>query len=141
MTQRLVQAVAVAALLLTGATAQDNCPKTKAQTIDRSLVFEGSMDCGGISITVAGTQLTSPTHGCPLLAVETPAHEREVPQKDGLRTYAKVWDRVSVRTFHFECDQDWLLFLPWGSSCRFTRVTIGGVLPRMTTVPCAPIAP
>lgn len=137
----------LAALFANTATAQGNCPRTKAQTVPRDVQFYGVVKCGSVSLDIGGATFSGPNQGCPLLAVLVPQHEREVDQTNGANTQTRVYTQVSTRIYHFACDRDWLLFIPWDSTCRLVQEKAGSALPRMTTVPCpspvvaAPIAP
>ena len=141
MNRFIICIAAALAWLAAPAASQDSCPRTKAQTIGYSVTFHGVIDCGSVRIRIGDTEFSGPNQGCPLLAVETPQHEREVAQTNGNRTMVDVYAQVAVRVHHYTCDQDWLLFIPWGSACALLRTTNGAALPRMTTVPCAPLAP
>ena len=53
-------------------------------------------------------------------------------------TRTQLYAQVSTRIYHFACERDYLLFIPWDSSCRLVAEKAGAALPRMTTVPCEP---
>ena len=129
---------AAAALLAPFAPTQDGCPKTKAVTVPRAVEFHGAVKCGSVSLNIGGATVSGPSQGCPLLAVLVPEHECTENQASGARTYVQVYGQVTTRIYHFACERDWLLFLPWGSTCRLASDKAGAVLPRMTTVPCEP---
>ena len=129
---------AAAALLASCALAQEACPNTKAVTISRTVEFHGAVECGAVRLNIGGATLSRANQGCPLLAILVPEHEVAEPQANRARTRAHVYAHVTTRIYHFACEQDWLLFLPWGSTCRLARDKAGAVLPRMTTLPCEP---
>ncbi|MEC8252695.1 MAG: hypothetical protein VX044_05740 [Planctomycetota bacterium] len=130
---------AAAALLASCALAQDACPNTKAVTISRTVEFHGAVECGAVRLNIGGATLSRANQGCPLLAILVPEHEVAEPQTSRARTRTHVYAHVTTRIYHFACEQDWLLFLPWGSTCRLARDKAGAVLPRMTTLPCEPV--
>ena len=76
--------------------------------------------------------------GCPLLAVLVPEHELEEPQTNGSHTRTMVYGEATTRVYNFACEREWLLFIPWDSSCRLVAEKNGAALPRMTTIPCDP---
>lgn len=131
-------AAATAAVFVHCATAQMACPKTKAQTVPRDVEFHGVAKCGAVSLTIGGATISGPNQGCPLLAILVPEHEVEEPQTNGAHTRTQLYAQVSTRIYHFACERDYLLFIPWDSSCRLVAEKAGAALPRMTTVPCEP---
>ena len=133
--------VAAATLFASVAPGQGACPQTKAVTVPRAIQLHGTVKCGSVQLNIGGTTFSSPGQGCPLLALLIPEHELEAPQTNAQQTQAKVYAQVSTQIFHYECHRDWLLFIPWGSSCRLKAARVGGVLPRMNTSPCAPGRP
>ena len=128
---------AAAALFASAASGQGLCPQTKAVTVPRTIQFHGAVKCGSVRLNIGGTTFSSPGQGCPLLALLIPEHELEAPQTNGQQTQAEVYAQVSTQIFHYECRREWLLFIPWGSSCRLKAARVGGVLPRMTTSSCS----
>jgi len=134
-------AAALAATFANFAAAQTTCPKTKANTVPLDVQFFGMVKCGTVNITIGGATFSGPNQGCPLLAVRVPAHEVEVPQTNNSLTKTNVWAQVTTEVYHFTCKRDYLLFLPWDSTCTLERRAAGAVLPRMSTVPCDPTPP
>lgn len=132
---------AAAALCVNIAAAQGSCPRTKAVTVSRDIQFHGAVKCGSVQLNIGGTTFSSPGQGCPLLALLVPEHEIEAPQTNGQQTEATVYAQVSTQILHYECHRDWLLFIPWGSSCRLKTARAGGVLPRMNTSACSAVSP
>ena len=132
---------AAAALFASVAPGQGSCPQTKAVTVPRAIQFHGAVKCGSVRLNIGGTTFSSPGQGCPLLALLVPEHEVEAAQTNGQQTQAEVYAQVSTQIFHYECRREWLLFIPWGSSCRLKAARVGGVLPRMNTSPCSPERP
>ena len=128
---------AAAALFASVAPGQGSCPQNKAVTVPRAIQFHGAVKCGSVRLNIGGTTFSSPGQGCPLLALLIPEHELEAPQTNGQQTQAEVYAQVSTQIFHYECRREWLLFIPWGSSCRLKAARVGGVLPRMTTSSCS----
>ena len=128
---------AAAALFASAASGQGLCPQTKAVTVPRTIQFHGAVKCGSVRLNIGGTTFSSPGQGCPLLALLVPEHEVEAAQTNGQQTQAEVYAQVSTQIFHYECRREWLLFIPWGSSCRLKAARVGGVLPRMTTSSCS----
>lgn len=128
---------AAAALFASAASGQGLCPQTKAVTVPRTIQFHGAVKCGSVRLNIGGTTFSSPGQGCPLLALIVPEHEVEAAQTNGQQTQAEVYAQVSTQIFHYECRREWLLFIPWGSSCRLKAARVGGVLPRMTTSSCS----
>lgn len=137
MEHRIAWLAAAAALLAGSAPAQGSCPRTQAETVPRTVGFHGVVHCGAVSFQVGGATFSGPNQGCPLLAVLVPEHEREVPQTNGSQTRTSIYAQVATRVYHFACEREWLLFIPWDSTCRLVSENAGAVLPRMTTVPCA----
>lgn len=136
MMEMFTSSVACAAVLVGVATAQGSCPRTKAQTVPRTVEFHGAVQCGAVSFQVGGATFQGPNQGCPLLAVLVPEHERESPQTNGSQTRAHIYAQVATRVYHFACEREWLLFIPWDSTCKLVSESSGAVLPRMTTRPC-----
>ena len=128
---------AAAALFASAASGQGLCPQTKAVTVPRTIQFHGAVKCGSVRLNIGGTTFSSPGQGCPLLALIVPEHEVEAAHTNGQQTQAEVYAQVSTQIFHYECRREWLLFIPWGSSCRLKAARVGGVLPRMTTSSCS----
>lgn len=134
------QLFAVCAALLVGvAAAQGSCPRTQAETVARTIEFHGVVQCGAVRFQVGGATFSGPNQGCPLLAVLVPEHEQEAPQTNGSQTRTQVYAQVTTRIYHFACEREWWLFIPWDSTCRLVNEHAGAVLPRMTTVPCDPV--
>jgi len=124
-----------AALFAVAGTAQDNCPKTKAQHVPERFSFKGRQACPGISVNIGGASVATPGQQCPLVATYYPDHEIEVPSN--AETMVHVHATAPSYVYHFACVRDWLLIIPWGSTCQLSaRYTNVPVL-RMTTVPCA----
>lgn len=138
MSKVFFRTAAIAAVLVHGATAQTTCPKTRARTVPRDVEFHGAAKCGAVSLTIGGATFTGPDQGCPLLAVLVPEHELEEPQTNGSHTRTMVYGEATTRVYNFACEREWLLFIPWDSSCRLVAEKNGAVLPRMTTIPCDP---
>jgi hypothetical protein len=141
MKHMFVGVVALAAMFANPVIAQDTCPKTKAQTVPLDVQFFGLVKCGSVSFTIGGTTFSGPNQGCPLLAVQVPTHEVEVPQTNGNRTKTRIWGQVATEVYHYVCERDYLLFVPWDSTCTLERRHAGAALPRMTTVACDPWPP
>ena len=136
MSKVFFRTTAIAAVLAHVAAAQTTCPKTRARTVPREVEFHGAAKCGAVSLTIGGATFTGPDQGCPLLAVLVPEHELEEPQTNGSHTRTMVYGEATTRVYNFACEREWLLFIPWDSSCRLVAEKNGAVLPRMTTIPC-----
>lgn len=141
MRSRISWFIAAAMLTVDAAAAQGNCPKSKAVTIPRNVEFHGVIKCGSVKLNVGGATFSGPAQGCPLLAILVPEHEVEAVQTNGERTQTRVYEQVTTWIHHYACERDWLLFIPWGSSCRLASTKAGAALPRMTTVPCQTVGP
>jgi len=137
---RIASFAAFAALFTGAADAQAPCPRTKAETVASTVEFHGVVPCGAVQFQVGSATFSGPNQGCPLLAVLVPEHERETPQTNGALTQAKVYAQVTTRVYHFACQREWLLFIPWDSTCGLVSESAGAVLPRMTTAPCSQAA-
>lgn len=120
-------------------TAQDGCPRTKAQHVPERFSFKGQQACPGITINVGGANVSTPGQNCPLLATHYPDHELEVPS--GSETMVAVHAQAPTYIYHFACERDWFLVIPWGSTCQLSARFAGVPVLRMTTIPCAQTTP
>jgi hypothetical protein len=131
---------AVFTLLFAAAiTAQGTCPKKQAKFIPEALTMHGELPCSGGTVSFGGLTISSTQIACPIFATHTMPHEVEV---DALtETMVEVTGKASSWIYYFECQQDWFLIVPWGSSCLMKSTLAGASLPRYRTVPCGPITP
>ncbi len=114
-----------------------SCPKKQAKFVPERLTMHSKLPCSGTSISVGGVTLASSGAACPLLATHTMDHEIEVDSIHN--TMIEVTGQSATTIYHFECDQDWLLIIPWGSSCQLARTVVGPALVRYRTIPCATV--
>lgn len=127
--------VAIASTFLAAAgVAQGSCPKTKAQHVPERFSFKGQQSCPGINISIGGTSVTTPGQNCPLVGTYYPDHEIEVASDDN--TMVTVHAQATSFVYHFACVSEWLLIIPWGSTCQLTARYNGVPVMRMTTIPC-----
>lgn len=138
MKQMLLGIAALATMFTNALVAQDSCPMTKAQTVPLDVQFFGAVKCGSVQFTIGGATFSGPTQGCPLLAIHVPTHEIEVAQTNGTRTRTRIWNQVTTEVYNFVCEREYLLFVPWDSTCKLEGRHAGAPLARMTTVACEP---
>lgn len=137
MTKRSLFAVALAASIVAPMTAQDTCPWQTTQHVAADVIYGPSQDCGGIDYRISEIQILSPKGPCPLFVIYVPAHDLVVPSP--MRTRVDVIAQQPITKCIFECQSDWFLFIPLGSTCVFVRQINLGALPTLITRPCDPL--
>ena len=112
------------------------CPGTTIKTIPASVKQIGAQGCSVNSLRVGNFAIGGPGQLCPLLAIDTPAHDLEVYAGPEANTKTRVTSAVKVWTYFFRCEQVWYAIIPWGSTCVFDRMILRNTLHRRTTVSC-----
>tara|TARA_R110002095_G_scaffold161768_1_gene140182 strand:- start:50 stop:460 length:411 start_codon:yes stop_codon:yes gene_type:complete len=110
------------------------CPNTKTQTVPASLTPVGAQGCGIERLVIGGIELGKKMRTCPLLIVDSPAHELIVAGGDD--TQVRDTDIVKEWTYFFVCKQVWYVVIPWGSTCVVDRAIVTDTLHRRVTIPC-----
>ena len=131
---RFLSWIMLLAMLTSHATAQ--CPDTKIKTIPASVQQFGAQGCSVNSLRVGQFTITGRGQVCPLLAIDTPAHELEVYAGPEAGTKTRVTGTVNEWTYFFRCERIWYVIIPWGSTCVFDRKVLRNTLHRRTTVSC-----
>lgn len=127
-------------LLFAAATsAQGSCPKKQARHVPESLTMHGALPCSGGTISFGGVTISSSSSSCPIFATHTMPHEIEVDATT--ETMVELTGQASVWIYFFQCQREWLIIVPWGSSCVMKSQNAGLDLQRYRTVPCKPITP
>lgn len=111
------------------------CPRTQAQEVPLNVQYGAPQNCGSVSYTFGGVNVSSGATGCPLFVLIVPAHQVAVPSDR--KTKAEVVGQVPVTIHYFTCAQDWLVIIPWGSTCTFRSMNTIYNEDRLRTVDCA----
>jgi hypothetical protein len=119
--------------LAAGAVAQKPCPYTKADRIPASEQYGPAAACSGLSFSGHGFKLATAT-GCPLFVTLTPQHHDIVPNSQATRA-EKIGTREG-RILYFRCQTDYVIIIPWGSSCVCDRDVAWGTYLVAATRPC-----
>jgi len=129
--------VALAAMLFAAAvTGQSTCPHREAKHVPESFAFYGNQSCSGTTFSLGGATVTTPGQNCPVVATYSPPSEFESPTGKDVLTKVQVVAQAAVKVYHFSCQTDWYVIVPWGSSCRVTSQGNGATLLRLVTTPC-----
>lgn len=126
----------VAMLLAAAAVGQGGCPHKEAEHVPETFTFHGAQACAGATINIGGATIQTPGQACPVMGVYTPPNEHEVSAGKDKATRVQVVGQAPTRVYHFRCQTDWYLIVPWGSSCRVSTQLNGASVLRMITVPC-----
>lgn len=139
MSPRSVLFAAFTLLFAIATSAQGSCPKKQAQHVPETFTMHGELPCSGGTISFGGLTITSKSTACPVFATHTMPHEIEASATT--MTMVELTGQASVWVYYFECRQEWLVILPWGSSCVMKSQNAGSDLQRYRTVPCGPTTP
>jgi hypothetical protein len=117
------------------ARAQDNCPMQTTESQPDHLLTGPMSNCKGIDLRIGSLVVSTPQNTCPTFVVYTPAHETAIASKN--RTMVDVLSSHAVLLLRFDCQQDWFLIFPIGSSCVLESTRNIGMVHRMVARPCA----
>lgn len=126
----------LAALLFAPALqAQDNCPRTRAETVPERVTVHATIGCAGVTVDVPGVAIELRGE-CPTLITAVPEHEIAVEATN--RTRAEVTGTLSGRIITMSCRTSYLLFLvPIGTGCEIEGDDNYGTYMRLVTTGCA----
>lgn len=133
---RSFEVALVAMLFAASVTGQSSCPHREAKHVPEKFTFHGTQACSGATFNVGGATITTPGQSCPVMATYSPANEFETPTGKDVLTKVQVVGHSATKVYHFSCQTDWYLIVPWGSSCRVATQMNGATLLRLITVPC-----
>ena len=125
-----------AALAVTANHVAAQCPDTRVQTVPASHQQIGVQGCGIAELEVGGITIGGKGKTCPLLIIDTPAHELEVYAGPEAKTKAVITDTVLEWSYFFRCEQVWYAIIPLGSTCALDRAIVRSTLHRRTTASC-----
>ncbi len=130
------RALVVAALFGTGLLAQQTkCAHLRARTVPEAQTISGLVSsCGSVRLTIGGLTVQGPSSGCPAFIIHTPEHE--IIEHSPHRTWVTNYGQRAVTTFRFECQTDWFILIPIGSSCRHVDMRTSGTVDRWVTRNC-----
>jgi hypothetical protein len=111
------------------------CPNLKAQDVPLSIQYGAPQNCGSVSYSFGGVNASSSMTCCPLFVLIVPPHQVAVASDRKTRT--EVVGQAPVTIHYFTCEQDWLVIIPWGSSCAFRAMNTLYHEDRLRTVDCA----
>lgn len=115
-------------------TSTTTCPKKQARHVAERVTPHGELPCTGGSISFGGLTVSTPSSACPIFATHQQQHEVEVDAPT--QTMVEVVGQASTWIYYFACESDWLLIIPWGSSCAISRTVTGSDNPRFRTISC-----
>lgn len=127
-------AFTAAIALMAAAQAQD-CPYLRARHVDARWQLGPVVACsGGVNVAIQGVAMKTPPNVCPLFIVITPTHD--VAERTSEPTRVVAVRQIAEQLAFFQCQTDWLLFIPLSSSCVMTQLRNIGALDQLHTVPC-----
>lgn len=131
---RFLSLIMFAVMLANHTSAQ--CPNTKTVTVAASLQPMGAQGCSIQSLQIGGVTIGVAGQNCPLLVIDTPAHELEVFAGADAGTQTRITGAVKEWTYFFRCKPVWYVIIPWGSSCELDQKILRNTLHRRSTVSC-----
>lgn len=125
---------ATAAFSFASTLSAQSCPRQQAQDVPLNIQYGAPQNCGSVSYSFGGVNVSSGMTGCPLFVLITPPHQVAAPSDRKTRT--EVVGQVPVTIHYFTCEQDWFVIIPLGSSCTFRSMNTIYNEDRLRTVDC-----